>query len=499
MTDPFAPNRRQLIQTLGLAGATAAFSAAPARGVPIAEATGTPGWHAGYRTAPAAGFPEASMTPVSGRLPEGLTGAFFRNGPAQFTYGDTVAGHWFDGDGMVQRIWLGDGKASHSGQFVQTRKRVREQAEDRFIYPGFGSAGAANVALSGPDDTNAANTSVIVHAGKLYALWEGGSAYELDPVTLETKGPKVWREDLTGMPFLAHPKREPDGRLWNLAVGGRTVGIYRIGAAGDLERFDMVDIGAAAYIHDWAMTDRHLVILVQPWLRTSFGLPIVDHLEWAPDEGLRILIVDKDDPTRTRWAETPARFFYHTGAAWEDASGAIHIDIALYDKPELASGAATDLIRGGPVTRSDTPVSNLSRLVIAPNGDVRVEETGIDGEFPTVHPGFHGLARRYTALVGGNLEGRPGAHRLSVVDWQTGRASSFDYGNTRIAEEHLIVAKPTGRTEADAWVIGTALNTARQCHEVHVFDLAGVADGPIASFAADYPWPLGFHGTFSPA
>lgn len=484
-------HRRMLLGGLIAAGAASALPARPARSEPV-----MPGWQLGYTNAPAAGYEAAPMRLISGRLPEELTGTLYRNGPAHFTYGDRTSGHWFDGDGMIQAIRFGDGRAVHRGRFVETPKRRAEQAAGRFLAPGFGSDGDPDFAVESSDDVNAANTSVLMVDGELLALWEAGSPWRLDPLTLESRGPKTWRADLKGMPFLAHPKVEPDGRIWNLAVSGSRVGIYRIGATGELEDFGLVDIGAAAYVHDWAMTETKLVILVQPWIQTRMIPPFVDSLVWEPERGLQILILEKDDLSATRWAEAPARAFYHTGAAWEDAGGAIHVDAALYAEPALGSGGGTGLMRGVFDPVRDSYSQTLTRILIPPSGSARLEETGVDGEFPTVDPRRHGRARRFTALAGGWSRNHPGATRLSLMDWKRGEARHFDFGPHRMVEEHLVVPK-SGRTgETEAWLVGTALNTRARAQEVHVFDVADIAGGPVASFQADYAWPLGFHGTF---
>lgn len=456
-----------------------------------------PGWQLGYANAPAGGFAPMEMDLLSGRLPASFGGALYRNGPAWFTHGDEVIGHWFDGDGMVQKIDFTGGKAVHSGQFVSTPKRQQEMAAGRFLAPGFGSAGDESFAMTGPDSANAANTALLMMDGDLLALWEAGSPTALDPASLETRGLKTWREDLAGMPFLAHPKIEPNGTVWNLAIGGGRIGIYKIGATGRTEDFQLISTTTASYIHDWAMTDRHLLIMLQPWVQTRNLPPFVNSLEWRPDEALRVLIIDKSDFSQQRWAEVPAKAFFHTGAAWEDASGTIHIDVSLYDMPVLGNGAASNLVRGDYQAEADLPPARLSQIIIPSEGPARIVATDIDGEFPTVHPHYHGGSRRYTTLVGGETVGRPGATTLSVMDWQSGAGQHFNYGADRIAEEHLIVAKPGGRTERDAWVVGTVLNTRRRRSEVHIFDLANVNDGPVASFGARYAWPLGFHGTFA--
>lgn len=487
-------SRRHFL-TAGAAGTAAfGFGLSPAFG----ETSPMPDWHLGYTSAPAGGFDPAPMRLVYGAAPEGLEGTLYRNGPAQFLYGaNDYADHWFDGDGMVQRIAIADGKAVHSGRFVQTVKRRIEQAEGRFMAPGFGSVGHPDFPVSGPDDVNAANTSVIVINGELYALWEAGSAIALDAATLETKGAKTWRDDLAAMPFLAHPKREPDGTVWNLAVNGRHVGVYRIGPNGALQSFDLLNIGKAAYIHDWAMTERHLIILVQPWINEALRPPVVEGFEWRPEEGFKFLIVDKDDFSKRRWAQGPARAFYHTGAAWEEADGTIRLDAALYREPVLGVGGGVDEIQGRWGGRDARFVSDLTQIVIPPSGDARLMETGLDGDFPQVDPRRHGLSRRLTALVTGQPQSRPGLSGVSVHDWETGRTDTFDFGETRMVEEFLFVPKPDGQAEADSWLVGPVLDLKSGTTEICVFDAGHVSDGPVCIWRGERAWPLGFHGTWA--
>jgi carotenoid cleavage dioxygenase-like enzyme len=398
---------------------------------------------------------------------------------------------------MVQRIAIADGKAVHSGRFVQTVKRRIEQAKRKFMAPGFGSAGDPDFPIMGPDDVNAANTSVIVIDGELYALWEAGSAIAMDAETLETKGVKAWRSDLTAMPFLAHPKREPDGTVWNLAVNGPNVGVYRISAGGALETFGLLNIGKAAYIHDWAMTDRHLVILVQPWINEALRPPVVEGFEWRPEEGFHFLIVDKADFSIRRWAQGPARAFYHTGAAWEESDGTIRIDAALYKEPVLGVGGGVNEIRGLWDGRDARFQSDLTQIVIPPSGDARLVETGLDGDFPQVDPRRHGLPRRLTALITGQPANRPGLSAVSVHDWENGNTDTFDFGDSRMVEEFLFVPKPDRQGEADSWLVGPVLNLRTGTSEICVLDTARVSDGPVCIWGSERAWPLGFHGTWS--
>ncbi len=464
----------------------------PARPVPDA-------WRLGYTNPPAEGFAPAVMRKVSGRLPDGFGGTLYRNGPAQFAYGGQTAQHWFDGDGMVQAIRFEGGAAVHRGRFVATPKRAAEQAAGRFLAPGFGSEGDPRYALTSPDDANAANTSVAMSGGDLLALWEGGSAWRMDPETLESKGPKVWRDDLAGMPFLAHPKRDPDGTLWNLAPGGRRVGIYRIDPDGRINTFGLVDIGVAAYMHDWAMTATDIIILVQPWILTRSRPPFVNHLEWRPERGLVAQVYDKSDFSLKRTVQCPPRAFYHTGSAWADAEGAVHLDIAFYDEPVLGQGGGANLIAGEYRAGTDDIEPKVCLLTLPVTGDGVLRESGLKGEFLQTDPRRSGLARRHVLAVTGRTPGRPGHTGLACIDWQTGDVARFDFGPGQMAEEFLIVPKPGRTGETAAWAVGTTLNIAAGASEVHVFDLARMADGPVVTYRAPRAWPLGFHGTFAAA
>jgi carotenoid cleavage dioxygenase-like enzyme len=67
---------------------------------------------------------------------------------------------------------------------------------------------------------------------RLYALWEAGSALDLDPDTLASRGWKAWSPETAGAPFSAHPRVDPDGTGWSFGYmpGSGKLLIYQIGA-----------------------------------------------------------------------------------------------------------------------------------------------------------------------------------------------------------------------------------------------------------------------------
>mgnify|MGYP000205041193 CR=1 FL=1 len=216
---------------------------------------------------------------------------------------------------------------------------------------------------------------------------------------------------------------------------------------------------------------------------------------WKPEQGMKFLIIDKDDLKKTRWAQGPARAFYHTGAAWEESDGTIRLDAAFYPEPVLGSGGGAAEIRGK--FAGDHVSSKLTQAVIPTSGDAKMIETRIAGDFPQVDPRRHGLSRKLTAMITGSVAGQPGGSALALQDWSSGKAQIYDFGSKYMVEEHLFVPKGTGSAETDCWLIGTAINVRAGKSEVWVFDASNIEDGPVAVWQADYAWPLGFHGTWS--
>jgi len=185
-----ALSRRDALQLIAAAGGAAAALNAPAfarQGDPVFQdyqtAAANDPWTLIVRDAPAAGF-DSQAELISGQVPDGFAGTLYRNGPGRFSRQDWRYRHWFDGDGFLQSWQIGADGVHHRGRFIETDKWQAEEAAGRFIVPALGSVPPQPGGLTGPDDMNVANTSVILLGDELLALWEGGSAWSIDPDTL---------------------------------------------------------------------------------------------------------------------------------------------------------------------------------------------------------------------------------------------------------------------------------------------------------------------------
>src|SRR4051794_38878184 len=59
--------------------------------------------------------------PVSGDVPEWLTGALVRVTPALLEVGGRRLAHWFDGIAMLNRFGFADGRVSYGSRFIESR------------------------------------------------------------------------------------------------------------------------------------------------------------------------------------------------------------------------------------------------------------------------------------------------------------------------------------------------------------------------------------------
>lgn len=434
-----------------------------------------------------------AMRRVRGRAPAGLEGVLYRNGPAKFRRPGRSAAHWFDGDGLVRRFRIAGGEAELAARFVDTPKRRQEARLGAMVMPGFGSVGDPRAEIGSPDDANAANTSVLRAGDALWALWEAGSPVAMDPATLETRGMVTLRPDLKAMPFLAHPRQEPDGRIWNLGMGGGRAMVWRLSPTGQLEAATMIDLPRASYVHDFTATARHLVIVLQPWIQARQVQPLADGFEWRPDEGTRVLVIDKDDLTRRREFELPAFGFFHLGDAWSDGAD-IRFDVCAHPDMDFAARGAGAVLNGVPLNGEP---ARLALAHLRADGSSDLQRTDQVAEFPRADPRRAGLARRLTLHTAEEAPGRPFASAVGVTDWDTGRTRVFDFGPEHVMDEMVFVPRPDGSTEDDGWLVGPSLNLAARATELHVLDVARIDEGPVVSWRADTALPVSFHGVWT--
>ncbi len=435
---------------------------------------------------------------IEGKLPAELRGVFYRNGPGLFERGGQRYSHWFDGDGLVHAWRFTDQGVSHRARFVKTGKFKAEQEANEFLYPAFGSAIRPKRPIRSNDSMNTANTNAVLLGDKVLAMWEGGSAYALDPTTLETRGPVDLGADLKGMPFSAHPKIEPDGTFWNFGTMFNKMAVYHLSARGELQRHAVFEMPMSAMVHDFVVTEKHLVFLIPP-----IGLDMaavragqksmIGAMQWRAADGIKVLVIDKSDFSKRRILEMPAFMVFHFGNAWEK-DGVIRLDCVTTPDPGLMTEWMPKIMRGEEVTAG---VSNAAFVTVdLARGRVSMDTRSENLEFPRVDPRVVARRNRHVFYP---VAATPDAQALNGVmrlDMDTGKTEIASLGQGITLEEHVMVPKPGSSREGEGWLVGVGFDARRQQSFATVFDAMNLSAGPVAIARLPYWTPYCFHGHF---
>ena len=395
------------------------------------QAQQTKSFHLDGNYAPVTTEITAENLRVTGALPTELSGRYFRNGPNPR---DAASEHWFFGDGMLHGIEIAGGKARwYRNRWVRTRSFLE---------------GAATISPTGEVDRTAgpANTHVIAHAGKIFALVETSYPVEVTR-DLDTVGPCDFDGKLgTGM--TAHPKACPrTGELHFFGYGFMPPYLvyHVLDASGRLVRSEEITVGGPTMIHDFAITDRHVIFMDLP---VCFDLEMAMQgtmpYRWSDDYGARVGIMPRGGSNAdVRWFEVDPCYVFHPMNAYDDATGRVVVDTARYET-----------LWRDTANRFDAARLHRWSFDLAAG---RVTETALDDrtiEFPRVDERRTGTRHRYGYAVanpGGGLN-QP-ATELVKYDLQSGRSETHDFGAGRVPSEGVFAPASAGSGEDEGWVM----------------------------------------------
>jgi len=464
----------------------------------------------GYETL----FDEASYwikpEKVVGEIPPGLEGTLFLNCPGRNKIGDQQYGHWFDGDGMISAVTIKGGRVHYKNRYVRTPKYVNETAAQKILYRGVGTqipGGFLRNMFRAPG--NAANTSVILHGGKLLALWEGGKPFELDPTTLATVGEYTYAGGLSAsQPFSAHPRLDSrTGTLYNFGVFGvpkPKLHFYKIDSKGTLVSNVSQYVGDYSMCHDFAITDKHAVFVLCPaFMRTPFKFlfgfnSIFESIEFDQTAKTKVVVLELATAKLVKEFEFDSFFGFHIGNAHERGDE-IAVDVLCVKDMNIMGGLADVFMERGDDFQFLANGATFNRFTLnlaTGEGSSALVPGAIAGEFPAWNAHRTGLENRYTWLATILENGTPyGFNAYQKIDHQTGELKLHDFGAGRFTSEPNFVPFGEGAREDEGYLISIVYNHARKKSEVVILDATDM-QRELAVIPLDHHVPFGFHGGF---
>jgi carotenoid cleavage dioxygenase len=412
--------------------------------------------------------------PVTGTIPPELTGWYLRNGPNPH---EADTGHWFLGDGMVHGVRLENGKAkAYRNRWVRTK-------------PGPNRDKHGNVDLA----VGVANTHVVRHAGRAFALVESSYPYELDlrpGHELDTVGPYDFGGKL-GTAMTAHPKTCPTtGELhfFGYDVQSPFLTYHRADVTGELVVSRPIDVPGATMMHDFQLTENYVIFM---------DLPVVFNLElatgpvntmpytWQPEYGARLGVLRCDDPYgEVRWLSIDPCYVFHTLNAHDDGQRIV-LYVARYphlNAPDLGAAPAM-----------------LWRWTVDLATGTVVEEQLDDQatEFPRVDDRLAGRESRYGHLITAGGDGADRPSSLLRYDLVTGDVDRHDFGPGRHAAEASFVPADD-RPGGPGWLMTYVYDAATDTSDLVILDADALIQPPVATIHLPRRVPYGFHGNWLP-
>lgn len=422
--------------------------------------------------------------PVTGTLPPELDGRYLRNGPNPLLTPDPATYHWFVGDAMVHGLSLRDGRAEwYRNRWV--RSTAVSEALGEAPKPGERFA-----------DMETANTNVIGHAGRTFAIVEAGAR----PVELTDELDTRCHSDFDGtLPhgYTAHPKRDPEtGELHAVSYyWGRPVLEYTItDRQGHVRHRVDIPVEDGPMVHDCSLTETTVVLYDLP-VTFSFDAVAAGRsfpYEWNPAHPARIGLLPREGHADdVVWFEVEPCYVFHPLNAYDDGDTVV-LEVVrhpkMFDRDKLGPN-------DGPPTLWRWTVDRVAGRV----REEQLDDTPI--EFPRVDERVVGRRHRFGWGTGLGVEGDDITFRgggFVRYDLTTGAHETVDFGPGRHPGELVFVPRTADAAEDDGWFLTLVHDRAEHRSELVVLDAAALGDGPVARVHLPLAVPLGFHGNWIP-
>jgi carotenoid cleavage dioxygenase len=452
---------------------------------------------------------------IEGTVPPEINGIFYQVSPDPQYPPMLGKDIFFNGDGLVSAFHFEQGRVNIRRRYVQTDRLKAQYREGRSLNGIY-----RNVYTNDPlaaENNNTANTTVLFHGGILLSMKEDGLPYALDPETLETKGVWDFNGQITSATFTAHPKIDPsNGDLLCFAYeakgdGTPDIAYYEIDSTGKLKKEVWFKAPYAAMIHDFAVTEHHVIFPVIPLTadveRMKQG---GQHFEWQPDLPQLFGVLPRNGNAEdVRWFKGPKDGFQgHTLNSYEEGNK-LFVDMPVTSGNVFYFFPQADGFVPSPETLSSQLMRWTFDLNSASDQVEPIPLTEFPCEFPRCDERFTGRRYRHGFVLAFNpslpfdasLAERPFQffNQLAHIDVETGISDAWFPGDAQCFQEPIFVPRSEGAPEGDGYVIALLNHLHGDNTELVVLDSKNMANGPLARIKIPFRMRMSLHGNWTPA
>jgi beta,beta-carotene 9',10'-dioxygenase len=460
---------------------------------------------AGFRTLDQEQPPVA--LPVQGTFPAWLAGCLLRTGPAKFEVSSRSYRHWFDGLAMLHRFGFGGGAVSYTSRFLDSPAYRAARDTGQISYSEFATDPCRSLfkriatTFVPPRFGQNANVAIVRSGAQYQALTETPLPVVFDPKTLETLGVAP---PAPGQLTIAHPHRAPrSGEMVSYATRFGPLSAYQIYRrdedSGRPSVLTRIPVNLPAYMHSFAVTERHAVLaefpfVVFPAAIPLSGRPFIANYRWRPGRGTRFRVVSLDPGHRRVTCQGEPFFAFHHVNAFEQGDEII-LDVCGYDNADIVTALYLDRLRHADL-RLPRPLLRRYRLRPRHGDAIREPLPEVSVELPRIDYDRRN-GRPYRIVYGiDTTEGAGFPDRIIRVDVTDGTSATWSEPGTYPGEP-VFVPAPGSAREQDGVLLAVVLDAAADGGS---FLLALDAASLTEIARARVPWhiPFGFHGAYFP-
>ncbi|KAJ3339036.1 hypothetical protein HDU93_008787 [Gonapodya sp. JEL0774] len=453
---------------------------------------------------------------VFGEIPKSLNGTFFRASPDPSQPPKMLDNPLFafniDGDGHISAFTIKDGHVDWTGRYVRTDRFLVDRAARETLFGIYRNPFSRHPTAKDVDESTA-NTNAFFHAGKLLALKENGQAYELDPVTLETKGKNPF--NLRSKTFTAHPKVDATtGVLVGFGYESagfmtKDVSYFEIGPDGKVLIELSFDWPFVAFSHDCALTKNYFIIYNWSFEanleQMQAGGP---HWTFDGSRPVNFAVIPRGckDPSQIKIFKGRPGQPGHTAGAWESEDGKIQVETTMLrgssflmfpsrnldensnEQPKIP-GLSNNVVRW----TIDPSTENLSALAEPENIlDAVCEVPRIDER--SIGTGLGKFNRIWISANVGSFAGLA-FNTLIQADKDTGVQRRFEPGSLASVQECVFIPRSPDSPEGDGYVMVLVVREDNASTELTIIDTNNF-ETPIAVARLPFMMPTGIHGNW---
>ncbi|GAA1727136.1 carotenoid cleavage dioxygenase [Dietzia kunjamensis subsp. schimae] len=446
---------------------------------------------------------------VIGDLPDDLDGVYLRNTENPVHGALSGIYHPFDGDAMMHVVGFRDGEAFYRNRFVRTDGLLAEQEAGGPLWPGIAEKPTAARVDHGWGARgllkDSSSTDVTVHNGQaLTSFYQCGDLYQLDPLTLETRGKATWDGAFpSDLGVSAHPKVDlATGEMLFFNYGTEAPYMHYgvVDSSDTLVHYTEVPLPGPRLPHDMAYSENYAILNDCPLFWDPEALA---HGKYAnrfyPDIPTRLAVIPRRGSAEDIvWFEADPTFVLHWTNAYESGDEVI-LD-GFFQKFPLPgdTGEGTAYERAFRFLAADRMGARLHRWHLnMRTGQVREYDLSDRvTEFGMINDRLRGQEYRYTFAA----QNKPGWFLFNGVvkhDLLTGAETSYEFEEGVFCSETAMAPRVGATAEDDGYLITITVDMNRDLSECLVLDAQRVEDGPIARVRLPERVSSGTHSTWA--